>query len=816
MTRFLQAGFLVAVLGLLSSTGCGEGWDREFVSQGRSIYYGTVDNVPSHAAVVAITDNQGYFFCTGTLISPNYVLTAGHCVEGETASRVRIFFGPNANQPAGGSYVQAAQLIPHPQYNGSQLANDIALIRMQSNAPAGIAPIPHLPASLGLTSADVGQAIDFSGFGVTETGSDGVKLHVSGTIGLVCAGPSACYFDGNQVVARAFAYNQSGTIGGPCSGDSGGPAFIFRGGTEYVAGVTSYGDARCREYGVSSTVSAHDTTFIAQYVSSGPVEDCTNGVDDDDDQLVDCLDPDCASHPACIPNACDSAPTLGCGASLTGNTSGGASVFSSYGCGTQGSWDGPERAYLLDIPAGVQVTVNMDPTTGNNDLDLFILGTACDPQGCLGAGLNEGSNPESVTFSMPAGGAYAVVETWNSTSAFNLSVTCTGLPEVCDNGVDDDGDQLTDCDDPDCASAPSCQLPPEDCENGLDDDRDGLTDCDDPDCASAPSCQLPPEDCENGLDDDRDGLTDCDDPDCASAPACQIPPEDCGNGLDDDRDGQTDCDDPDCASAPACQIPPEDCGNGLDDDRDGLTDCDDPDCASAPACQIPPEDCENGLDDDRDGQTDCDDPDCASAPACQIPPEDCENGLDDDRDGQTDCDDPDCASAPACQIPPEDCGNGLDDDGDGLADCLDPDCAASPLCQPGVEQCGNGLDDDGDGLADCLDPDCAASPLCQPGVEQCGNGLDDDGDGLADCLDPDCAASPLCQPGVEQCGNGLDDDGDGLADCLDPDCVDSPACKPYEGGGGCGCAASGDRSAADLGLLGLVVGLVALARRRRR
>ena len=33
--------------------------------------------------------------------------------------------------------------------------------------------------------------------------------------------------------------------------------------------------------------------------ATGPVEDCTNGVDDDGDMLVDCADPDCASDPAC-------------------------------------------------------------------------------------------------------------------------------------------------------------------------------------------------------------------------------------------------------------------------------------------------------------------------------------------------------------------------------------------------------------------------------------------------------------------------------------------------------------------------------------
>lgn len=35
----------------------------------------------------------------------------------------------------------------------------------------------------------------------------------------------------------------------------------------------------------------------------------------------------------------------------------------------------------------------------------------------------------------------------------------TALPtEVCDNAQDDDGDEAVDCDDPDCADDPACQI----------------------------------------------------------------------------------------------------------------------------------------------------------------------------------------------------------------------------------------------------------------------------------------------------------------------------------------------------------------------
>ena len=49
-----------------------------------------------------------------------------------------------------------------------------------------------------------------------------------------------------------------------------------------------------------------------------------------------------------------------------------------------------------------------------------------------------------------------------------LSSACDGTPnpnpqEICDNGIDDDGDGLVDCDDPDCSYASTCAPPPGDC-----------------------------------------------------------------------------------------------------------------------------------------------------------------------------------------------------------------------------------------------------------------------------------------------------------------------------------------------------------------
>jgi len=73
------------------------------------------------------------------------------------------------------------------------------------------------------------------------------------------------------------------------------------------------------------------------------------------------------------------------------------------------------------------------------------------------------------------------------------------------------------------------------CADGLDNDGDGLTDCSDPDCISASSCS-PETVCDDGIDNDSDGLTDCDDPDCFGVDGCSAKKASCSGDFTPDGD----------------------------------------------------------------------------------------------------------------------------------------------------------------------------------------------------------------------------------------------------------------------------------------
>ena len=134
-----------------------------------------------------------------------------------------------------------------------------------------------------------------------------------------------------------------------------------------------------------------------------------------------------------------------------------------------------------------------------------------------------------------------------------------GCSEICDNGIDDDGDGWIDCDDPDCHGDPGCQS----C-SCVDADGDGYypTSCTDPLCSPATDCDDNDPDnypgnaevCD-GADNDCDGLADCDDADIPDA----------------DGDGHCECVDCDDNDAGVGAGEAEIC-DGLDNDCDGDVD----------------------------------------------------------------------------------------------------------------------------------------------------------------------------------------------------------------------------------------------------
>ena len=128
--------------------------------------------------------------------------------------------------------------------------------------------------------------------------------------------------------------------------------------------------------------------------------------------------------------------------------------------------------------------------------------------------------------------------------------------ERCDDGIDNDGDGLPDCADPDCEWA-TC------------DDGNSCTQgkCREGTCA--PTYELC---CHDGIDNDGDGLVDCADINCESR-VCD------DGGVCTEGDGT-------CRSGVCEGVAETCCDDGVDNDQDGWVDCDDPNCEGTALCGL--------------------------------------------------------------------------------------------------------------------------------------------------------------------------------------------------------------------------------------
>ena len=249
-----------------------------------AITYGFVDSSNAFrntgAFVVKSTNGEIFPICSGTLITPNVFLTAGHCTlfytqdlapEGDVAYvslDQSIPFGPLTSNKT--ELLRVAHVVTNPGFNQSQSdSGDIGVLILERNV-RGVTPAT-LPAC-GLLDQLVAQ--------------NGLKTAVFTNVGYGLqnrvVGGGLPFFQDVNPVPRMFSFSSFNSLnganlhlsqnpstgnGGTCFGDSGGPNFLTVNGRQLIVSITITGDSVCRSTNVDYRLDTISAQGFLAYVN---------------------------------------------------------------------------------------------------------------------------------------------------------------------------------------------------------------------------------------------------------------------------------------------------------------------------------------------------------------------------------------------------------------------------------------------------------------------------------------------------------------------------------------------------------------------
>ena len=221
------------------------------------ITFGTPDPGHPHVGTLVFVQNGvGFFSCTGTLLSPTVMLTAGHCTESEGATNDVTYVRFTQDALAGrqnytstqawldAEWIRAKKVIPHPQFDDfAQFPNtyDVGLVILPKPG-VSLSTYGALPQA-GLLESLSGQnklftAVGYGLQGLIKPFESDIFARFQGETRLIEVNST---FNGDDQSAKFT--NNPGQGGGTCFGDSGGPIFV---GTSNVIGaITSFGFTPC-------------------------------------------------------------------------------------------------------------------------------------------------------------------------------------------------------------------------------------------------------------------------------------------------------------------------------------------------------------------------------------------------------------------------------------------------------------------------------------------------------------------------------------------------------------------------------------------